>query len=133
MRYTINPYRRDGVWQFDDAERDLLHEPLVCDLMLMAVLRDSGVFAGAHAGFILDFTDEFPTPNEKGWYYIERAEPESGGVWYTYRGIRGWLCPMLFRYFVDAPPIIRLRPRRPAYVPPPELAHLSHPESHAGH
>ena len=56
----------------------------------------------ATTGFKLVFSPEpFPGfPARPDW-----KRPEHGGNWYRWaeRGIEGWLCPALFKYFETAP------------------------------
>jgi hypothetical protein len=46
---------------------------------------------------------------------MERRREESGGNWYGWNGMEGWLCPALFRYFEKAPAKLyaQAKPRQP--------------------
>ena len=96
---TLEIYKYGAMWAFDDEARGLLREPFIAgmDKMLDAIARKlkrrklSVTFSGS----------KFPGSN----YTLNKAALESGGVWYICEelGMKGWLCPALFKYFATAP------------------------------
>lgn len=100
---VIFPYRKNGVWMFDDAGRGLREEPFVSGVPEMMDRLVEGI-PDAHKGFALHFSAApFPGAQLK----IDWVGTEVGGNWYklTVDGVEhlGWLCPALFRYFEQAP------------------------------
>jgi hypothetical protein len=100
--FTIRPYRRDGVWMFDDERVGLVGEPFVCGMpeIIDAVVRE---IPDAERGFTLIFSaNPFPGAAVE----LEFLREELGGSWYRWTaiGMEGWLCPALFHYFPAAPP-----------------------------
>ena len=107
---TIYPYRVGGVWMFDDPRHNLVREPFVLGTgeILDAALKLHKVWPGAHQGFRLDFSSE---PVE-GWEQAVLDEPDNGGAWYAWNGLRGWLCPALLHYFPRPPESLWFRVSR---------------------
>lgn len=99
--FAIAPYRFQGFWVFDDPGVGLRQEPFVsgADTILDILTEDIPDAAG---GFKLVFS---PRPFPGHTARFDRLRPEGGGYWYLWaeRGIEGWLCPALFRYFETAP------------------------------
>jgi hypothetical protein len=99
---VIFPYKRNGIWAFDDASTGLAQEPFVLGVpeMIDVFVRD---IPEAESGFALYFS-ECPFPGHQAELVWVREE--AGGNWYreTRTGLEGWLCPSLFRYFAIAPP-----------------------------
>jgi hypothetical protein len=98
---VIFPYKRNGVWAFDDPSVGLLQEPFVLGVpeiieTFVQTLPD------AENGFALFFSAS-PCPRHE--VELSWAREEGGGHWYreTRTGMEGWLCPALFRYFETAP------------------------------
>ena len=98
---VIFPYKRYGIWAFDDPAVGLVQEPFVAGIpaMIEILVKD---IPGAEDGFALFFSaTSFPQ------YRVELAwiGEEAGGNWYrdTSTGMEGWLCPALFQYFERAP------------------------------
>lgn len=105
---AIRPRSLGAVWVFDDEARGLKSEPFVGDinamidyLCLQVESQDITLIFGAH-----------PFPG--AMLHLERAETEHGGTWYFCRelGIRGWLCPALFKFFEEAPEAIYVKAER---------------------
>jgi hypothetical protein len=96
---TLEVYKFGKMWAFDDEARGLLREPFIAgmDKILDAIAkklkarRISVTFSGS----------KFPGFN----YTLNKAASESGGVWYICEelGMKGWLCPAMFKYFTTAP------------------------------
>jgi hypothetical protein len=99
--FVIAPYKYENVWVFDDPRVGLEKEPFVsgADVIIDALTAD---IPNAAAGFKLIFSPE-PFRGFTARFIWNR--PEFGGNWYTWpeRGMEGWLCPALFKYFSAAP------------------------------
>jgi hypothetical protein len=97
---TIRPYWDGTTWVFDDPQRGLVREPFVAGTpeIIDRALERAG--APPRRPFSAVFSDrEFP-----GWQImLERGREDSGGAWYRWNGMEGWLCPALLRYFDAAP------------------------------
>jgi hypothetical protein len=106
----LRPYWHAGTWVFDDEATGLIREPFVSGVpeMIDRLVAAAGI-AGAHkTGFRLLFSAE-PFSGHIGVF--RRLHPEHGGMWYRDEatGKDGWLCPALFKYFAEAPPMIYAR------------------------
>ena len=104
---VIFPYKFEGVWVFDDAEKDLVQEPFVfgADDILDWMVTD---ISGAENGFKLLFSHgPFPEYQARG----EWVREEVGGNWYRLEDppMEGWLCPALLKYFDEPPKEIYVR------------------------
>ena len=101
MKTTIYPFRKAGLWVFNDPTIGLVEEPFVSSATAMIddALKKAGVWRGAHHGFKLSFSDG----EESGWERADFVREESSGAWYGWQDKEGWLCPALMRYF-PAPP-----------------------------
>ena len=97
----IRLYNIYGVWAFDDPAVGLSREPFVCG---MGEIIDNIVehLPDAKKGFNLFFSSA-PFVGSQGC--LKRLYPESGGNWYMdyESGLKGWLCPAMYKYFEDAP------------------------------
>jgi hypothetical protein len=98
---VIFPYKKNGVWMFDDAAVGLKEEPFVCGVpeMIDVLVADIKV---AEKGFTAYFSGQ-PFPGFQ--MQLEWVREEFGGNWYRHTGtdMEGWLCPAMFKYFSDAP------------------------------
>jgi hypothetical protein len=100
---TIKPYRWEGMWVFDDDRVGLHREPFVggADTIIDAAIAEKGI-RDAEKGFIMLFSaDPFPGADlEFTW-----LRGDFGGNTYLWegRGMEGWLCPALLRYFPEPP------------------------------
>jgi hypothetical protein len=111
---AIFPYKKNGVWMFDDDATGLKEEPFVEGApemidTLVSKIKDAG------QGFVLYFSDgAFPQHQMK----LDWVREEAGGNWYKMSGTDrvGWLCPAMFKYFSTAPAAIycKAEPRRSA-------------------
>lgn len=95
----IFPYKKRGVWMFDDEGVGLREEPFVAGMPeiiddFVAGIKDAG------NGFALYFSDH-PFPGHQIKLDWQRAE--QGGNWYRLAEREGWLCPAMFKYFALAP------------------------------
>ena len=99
--FAIAPYKFEDMWVFDDPKVGLLQEPFVsgADTIIDVLTED---LPNAANGFKLTFSPE-PFPGYSARFVWIR--PEHGGNWYSWpeRGMEGWLCPALFKYFESAP------------------------------
>ncbi len=57
-------------------------------------------------GFKLKFSGE---PFDGHQLEATKLNEESGGNWYEANGMKGWLCPALFKYFTIAPDKLYIR------------------------
>ncbi|MBV9999594.1 MAG: hypothetical protein JO015_10840 [Verrucomicrobia bacterium] len=100
--FVIFPYKQNGVWVFDDERVGLNREPFVAgaDAILDVLTAD---LPRAAQGVKLVFSAA-PFPGYTAKFILERSE--YGGNWYRWpdKGMEGWLCPALFKYFDTAPP-----------------------------
>ena len=110
--FAIAPYKFEDFWVFDDPSVGLLKEPFVSGAdRIIDILTEH--LPDAASGFKLIFSPQ-PFPGYTACFTWNR--PEHGGNWYTWaeRGIEGWLCPALFKYFEAAPEAIyvQVSPRK---------------------
>jgi hypothetical protein len=96
------------VWVFDDEALGIHREPFVGDInkMIDAMLGRAGLPVSEQ------FTALFSANSFPGYHMpLEWSSEESGGNWYfDHRtGLRGWLCPVLFKFFCEAPENIYVR------------------------
>ncbi|MEZ6096504.1 MAG: DUF6717 family protein [Pirellulaceae bacterium] len=99
---TIQPYRHNGTWVFDDLSAGLVQEPFVGGVPEMIDHLVSDI-PDPDSGFRLLFSArEFPGYQCK----LIWDRTESGGNYYKMvnPSMEGWLCPALFKYFTTAPP-----------------------------
>lgn len=110
--FAIAPYKFQEFWVFDDPSVGLCQEPFVCGFdHIIDILTEQ--IPDASGGFKLVFSHEpFPSYTAR----FERGREEFGGNWYSWpeRGIEGWLCPALFKYFESAPKqiYVQVSPRK---------------------
>jgi len=99
--FAIAPYKFQDMWVFDDPGVGLRQEPFVsgADRIIDILTKE---IPDATNGFNLVFSPR-PFPGSDARFV--RGRPEHGGTWYSWpdRGIEGWLCPALFKYFEAAP------------------------------
>ena len=99
--FAIAPYKFQGFWVFDDPNVGLRQEPFVSGAdTIIDVLTEK--IPDAANGFKLVFSVQ-PFPGFTARFEWRRSE--MGGNWYAWpeRGMEGWLCPALFKYFDTAP------------------------------
>jgi hypothetical protein len=98
---VIAPYKHLGMWVFDDPRVGLIQEPFVSGADTM-IDRAVAHIPGAEDGFIMIFSTS-PFPGHQ--FQLEWRRGDGSGNWYYSRelDLEGWLCPALFRYFVEAP------------------------------
>lgn len=98
---VIAPYKYLDMWVFDDPKVGLVQEPFVggADTMIERVVQG---IPNADKGFVLLFSSK-PFPGSV--LRLDWRRSESGGNWYYSEelGIEGWLCPALFKYFLESP------------------------------
>lgn len=107
---SILAYRHHGGWSFDDEAVGLVAEPFVAGIPEMIdILADQ---VSADGCIVLTFASaEFPSASLR----LDRIREEFGGNWYRWedRGMDGWLCPALLKYFPIAPDKIWIGARLP--------------------
>lgn len=108
-RPGLHVTKKLGSWVFSDLSAGLVDEPFVCgaDSLIDLLLEDQiGLLPPeqqAELGVVLEFSDR---PFAGHDVFLVRDEVEDGtGNWYTdpATGHRAWLCPALYKYFVNAP------------------------------
>ena len=99
--FAIAPYKFNDFWVFDDPSVGLCQEPFVSGADQILDLLTEHI-PDAEKGFKLVFS---PQPFPGYTARLEWNREEVGGNWYSWpeRGIEGWLCPALFKYFETAP------------------------------
>jgi hypothetical protein len=100
--FVIFPYKEHGVWVFDDERVGLTREPFVAGADTILDVLTANLPQAEH-GVRLVFSAA-PFPGYTARFVLERSE--YGGSWYRWpeKGMEGWLCPALFKYFDKAPP-----------------------------
>jgi hypothetical protein len=91
MVMVIFPYKKNGVWMFDDAAVGLKQELFVCGVPEMIELLVADI-QNAEKGFTAYFSGR-PFPGFQ--MELQRVREEYGGKWYRLAGTdkEGWLCP----------------------------------------
>lgn len=105
--HVIAPYRYASTWVFDDPAAGLKAEPFVSGIPDMIDVLVASIPNAEH-GFRLLFAAR-PFPG----YQVELVQlrSEYGGNWYRWdaTNMEGWLCPALFKYFPEPPPMLYAR------------------------
>jgi uncharacterized protein DUF6717 len=124
---VIKPYQWEGLWVFDDENTGLVKEALVAgtDKILEGLCNFNNIpLESAKKGFRLIFS-ETPFPGWQLHAKHDKADVGDGdlgsdqvfGNWYEVvdmldhtgksqqyvKGMKGWLCPALFKYFDHTP------------------------------
>lgn len=98
---AIEPYWYMDTWVFDDVSVGLDKELFVQGVpeMIDALVKD---IPNARSGFRLLFSS---MPFSGYQAEFTRVKKEYDGYWYRVKGkgVEGWLCPALFKYFENAP------------------------------
>jgi hypothetical protein len=89
------------MWVFDDDRVGLAKEPFVSGI---PEIIDNAVahLPNPQAGFTVLFNN---TGIPSADVVLKKLDIESGGTWYEQEGtgLKGWLCPALFKYYPQAP------------------------------
>jgi len=109
--FTIRPYLKSGVWQFDDPRVGLVEEPFIAGIPEM--LEELCAMEGYKPK---QFTRKKPAkvtfsihPFPKYQAELTLSRKESGGAWYIWnpehldQPLEGWLCPALLLYYPKPP------------------------------
>lgn len=99
--FVIKPYRWEGMWVFDDPAVRLVREPFVGGADTMIDVATANI-PNAEQGFVAVFSAGY-FPDAR--IVLEWAREEGGGNVYRWadKGMEGWLCPALLKYF-ERPP-----------------------------
>ena len=100
--FEIFPYDHLGMLVFDDASANLENEPFVQGTPeILYSLCDLVGVKDPHKGFSLKFSEE----EFDGFQAVAlKVALEAGGCRYKIGNSEGWLCPMLYRYYVVEAP-----------------------------
>ena len=95
--FVIKPYKWEGLWVFDDANAGLVKEPFVGGADSIIDVATARI-PNAHKGFLAGY---FPDAQ----IVLEWVREEGGGNVYRWKekGMEGWLCPALLKYFEQPP------------------------------
>jgi hypothetical protein len=99
--FVIRPYKWEGLWVFDDPAVGLVREPFVGGADTMIDVATEHI-PNADRGFLAVFSAcRFPGAR----IVLDWVREEGGGNVYRWpeKGMEGWLCPALLRYFERAP------------------------------
>ena len=98
---VIKPYKWEGMWVFDDGNVGLVKELFVGGADTIIDVATAHI-PNAADGFIAVFSaGYFPYAQ----IVLEWVREEGGGNVYRWpdKGMEGWLCPALLRYFSEPP------------------------------
>ena len=98
----IYPYSYgDGIWLFDDQDKQLIAEPFVngSSEIISRLVKD---IPNAEKGFKLSFSLT-PFSGFQAILIWMRAENDGNWYWWATQNMDGWLCPALYKYFDKAP------------------------------
>lgn len=100
--FSIEPYRHNDAWVFDDERVGLVKEPFVSGIDVM-IDRLTSAIPQANLGFLLRFSS-MPFDGSQITLSWIRQDPVEGN-WYRAddAGDEGWLCPAIFWYFASPP------------------------------
>jgi hypothetical protein len=99
--YLIKPYKWEGMWVFDDPSVGLVKEPFVGGADTIIDVATAHL-QNAHKGFLAVFSaGYFP----EAQIVLEWVREDGGGNVYRWneKGMEGWLCPALLKYFEHPP------------------------------
>jgi hypothetical protein len=104
MIMEIHPYEYHGMLVFDDPTVGLEKEPFVQGIpeMLYKLCQNENV-QNPENGFRLKFSESAFDGHQMQLKWLQE---ENGGNWYEAEGIKGWLCPALYKYFSKAPSVL---------------------------
>ena len=99
--FSIRPYRWQNMWVFDDERVGLVKEPFVMGIPEM-IDKAVAHLSNAEQGFTILFNN---TGLPLADLVLTKLNTDSGGTWYEQEGtgMKGWLCPALFKYYPEAP------------------------------
>ncbi len=99
--FAIAPYKYEGMWVFDDPQVGLRREPFVSGADAIIDVLTAGL-PDAENGFKMIFSGQ-GFPGSSARFVWDRSDFD--GNWYRWpeKGMEGWLCPALFKYFERAP------------------------------
>ena len=99
--FVIKPYKWEGLWVFDDANVGLVKEPFVGGADTMIDVATAHI-SNADKGFLAVFSASYFPDAQIVLEWVR--EDGSGNVYrWKEKGMEGWLCPALLRYFAEPP------------------------------
>jgi len=103
----IEIFKFNGTWCFTDEKRELLNEPFVLGVpeIIDAVLKQQELYVKDKNYRILFADQEFPLHHGM----LEKTQYDSGGFWYKWGDMKGWLCPATLAFFKEFPKEIYFR------------------------
>lgn len=105
--YAIRPYRWQNQWVFDDERVDLVQEPFVMGIPQIIDRAVAHLYQPEH-GFTVYFNH---TGLPGATLILKKLNEDAGGNWYQCceTGMKGWLCPALYKYYPTAPDILYIK------------------------
>lgn len=105
--FSIRPYYWQNMWVFDDERVALVKEPFVMGIPEI-INKAVAHLPNPKAGFTVLFNN---TGLPSADLILTKINSESGGTWYEHEetGMKGWLCPALFKYYPTAPEKIYIK------------------------
>ena len=99
--FVSKPYKWENMWVFDDANVGLVKEPFVGGADTIIDVATAHI-PNAERGFIAVFSASY-FPDAQ--IALEWVREDGGGNVYRWaeKGMEGWLCPALLKYFEQAP------------------------------
>lgn len=106
MQYTIKPFRYQGVWSFEDPntgkslDDNMLVEGMdkILDYLAKHMMIDTLTFSEEPIASPAEFAMTLD------WVRGDVHNVDRTGNYYRNEfGMEGWLCPVLFEYFEEAP------------------------------
>lgn len=107
MKIQFDIYKEDDRWFFDDPGKNIVHEEFVSNVpsMLLTLIKDP-----EKKRIQLEVYNVFLFDADAVLEHIEDInESNTSGVWYKMKGIKGWFCPVFWRYFKTAPDTLWIR------------------------
>ena len=104
MEQIISIYNLEGVWLFDDFEKDIIEEPFVegSSEIISMLMEKLGINSDK---LVMTFSDSSFTGYQDVLSWKASRENKT---WNLYKSkvsnMEGWLCPVLFQYY-GIPPV----------------------------
>jgi hypothetical protein len=107
--FVIKPYQWEGIWVFDDPNVGLVKEAFVGGTDSIIDIATAHLL-DARGGFVVLFSAGYFPDAEIVLTWLK--EHEGGNVYrWDEKGMEGWLCPALLKYFQQRPEKIYIQVR----------------------